>query len=124
MVNLSGVALSEAEINLLSRGLSFCHTPHHINKEDVFGALESYFRCLRLKEYFLEEDNEEEQSDAQISLCPPSTWMPPKGRDPALEIYIKRFRKDVERQVNNLQAEKNKDNLPSEERMALRHLRQ
>ena len=96
MVNLSGVALSEAEINLLSRGLSFCPTPHRINKEEILDDLESYFRRLRLKEYFLEEENEEEQNDAQILLRPPSTWMPPKGRDPALETYIKRTRKDVE----------------------------
>ena len=85
--------------NLRSRGLSFCPTPHRINKEKILDDLESYFRHSRLKEYFLEEENEEDQNDAQISLRPPSTWMPPKGRDHALETYIKRTRKDVERQL-------------------------
>ena len=33
VVNLSGIALSEAEINLLSKGLSFCPTPLYIEKE-------------------------------------------------------------------------------------------
>ena len=85
---------------------------------------ESYFWHLRQKEYFLEEENEEELNNAQISLCPPSTWMPPKGRDSALETYIKRTRKVVEPQLNNLQAKRTKDNILSEERMALRHVRQ
>ena len=92
MVNLSGVPLSETEINLLSKGLSFCLTTHHVRKEEILDDLKSYFRHLRLKEFFLEEA-EEEQNDAQIQLCPPSTWMPPKGRDSALETYI---RTDVE----------------------------
>ena len=52
--------------------------------------------------------------------------MPPKGRDAALETYIRKTRTDVERQLNNLQANRHKykNNLPSEERIALRSLRQ
>ena len=64
MVNPSGVALSEAEINLLSRELSFGPTPRHINKQEILDNLESYFRHLRRKEYFQEEENEEEQNNA------------------------------------------------------------
>ena len=82
MVNLSGSALSEAEINLLSKGLSFCPTPRHID-------LEKFFRQLRLKEFFLEEEEAEEESDAKALFHPPSSWMPPKRRDAALEAYIK-----------------------------------
>ena len=60
VVNLSGVALSEVETKLLLRGLSFCPTPHHINKEETLDGSESYFRCLHvhLKEFFLEEEEE------------------------------------------------------------------
>ena len=105
VVNLSGVPLSEEEVKLLSRGLSFCPTPHHNNKEEILDDLEGYFRRLRLKEFFLEED-EEENYDAEISFRPPSTWMPPKGRDAALETYIRKIRTDVERQLHNLQVKK------------------
>ena len=38
----------------------------------------------------------------QIQFRPPtSTWMPPKGRDAALETYIKKVRTDVEPQLED-----------------------
>ena len=70
VVNLSGIALEEAEINLLSKGLSFCPSPRHIRKEEILDDLEKYFRRLRLKEFFLEEE-EEEDSDANSLFRPP-----------------------------------------------------
>ena len=122
MVNLSGSALSEAEINLLSKGLSFCPTPRHIEKEQILDDLEKFFRRLHLKEFFLEEEEVEEESDARALFHPPSSWMPPKRRDAALETYIKETRTDVERQLENLQTKRCKDNLPPAERSALIHL--
>ena len=56
MVNLSGVALNEDEIHLLSRGLSFCPTPHHLNKKDLLDDLERFFRHLHVKEFFMVEE--------------------------------------------------------------------
>ena len=50
--------------------------------------------------------------------------MLPKGRDTALETFIRKIRTDVECQLNNLQAKQCKDNLSPEERIALRLLRQ
>ena len=111
VVNLSGIALEEAEINLLSKGLSFCPSPRHIRKEEILDDLEKYFRRLRLKEFFLEEE-EVEDSDVNSLFRPPSTWMPPKRRDAALETYIKKTRTDLERQLDNRQAIRCKNNLP------------
>ena len=124
VVNLSGNALSEAEINLLSKGLSFCPTPRHIEKEQILDDLEKFFRRLRLKEFFLKEEEEEEDSDARTLFHLPSTWMPPKRTDAALETYMKETRMDVERHLENLQTKRFKDNLPPEERSTLEHLRQ
>ena len=45
-------------------------------------------------------------------------------RDAALETYIKKTRTDVERQLDNLHAKRCKDNLPSEESLALKSLQQ
>ena len=44
VVNLSGVALDEAEINLLSKGPSFCPIPRHMKKEQILDKLEKFFR--------------------------------------------------------------------------------
>ena len=118
-----GVALSEAEKNLLPKGLSFLPIPRHMKKEEILDDLEKFFRRLRLKEIFLEEE-EEEESDAQTLFRPPSTWMPPKRRATALETYINQTKIDMECQLERLQDKRFKDNLPSDERLALRHLRQ
>ena len=50
--------------------------------------------------------------------------MPPKGRNTALELYIKKVRTDVTKRLKKLQAHKLRDNLTSEERLALPDLRQ
>ena len=84
VVNPSRVALGEEEINLLSKGLSFCPTPPHMEKEEILDDLEKFFTLLRLKKFFQEEE-EEEETDAENLLHPPSSWMPPKRRDAALE---------------------------------------
>ena len=49
-----------------------------------------------------------------------STWLPPKGRDAALETCTKRVRMDVELQLVKRLAFRSKNNLMSEERTALR----
>ena len=63
VVNLSGVALGEAEINLLSTGLSFCPTPRQMKKEEILDDVEKFFRQLRVKEFFQEEEEEETDAD-------------------------------------------------------------
>ena len=80
VINLSTDHLSKDEVNLLSRGLSFCPTARRPNEEKVLDDLEGYFRRLRLKEFFL--DNEEQTDvEEQPHFRPPSTWTPPKGGD-------------------------------------------
>ena len=50
--------------------------------------------------------------------------MPPKGGDAALETYIRKFRADVQQQLEANQLKRCTDNLTSNERIALRKLRQ
>ena len=86
VVNHSGVTLNEDETHMLSRGLSFCPTPNHLNKKEILGHLESFFRCVCLKEFFMDEE-QKGGNDMGIPFRPQSTWMPPKGRDAAVETY-------------------------------------
>ena len=77
-----------------------------------------------MKEFFLDEEEDSDNAETQTQFRPPSTWMPPKGRDAALETYIRKIRTDVEHQlvVNNMK--RCQDNLSSRERKALHNLRQ
>ena len=70
------------------------------------------------------EEEEEEESDTQTLFRPPSTWMPPKRKDGALENYINQTRIDVVHQLERLQDKRCEDNLQSDERLALRRHRQ
>ena len=70
------------------------------------------------------EEEEEERNDVDTSFRLASTWMPLKGRETALETYIKKMRTDVEHHLNNLQVKRYKDNLPSKESTVLNNLRQ
>ena len=83
--------------------------------------LESFFRRLCLKEFFIHVDEEEEEENDVDILFPPSTWMPPKCRDTALETYIRKVRTDVEHQLNR-QVKIPCNNLPSAERTVLKNL--
>ena len=45
-------------------------------------------------------DSEEQTDvDAPPRFRPPSTWMAPKCGDPALKTYIRRFRVDIQQQL-------------------------
>ena len=48
-----------------------------INQTEIMDDLESFFRCLHLREFFIEE---EEEDDADNLFHSPSIWMPQKGR--------------------------------------------
>ena len=52
-VNLSSVNLNETEIKLLSKGLSFCPTPHKSDWIKLKTDLSDFARHLRLKADFL-----------------------------------------------------------------------
>ena len=116
VVNLSGVALSTDESSLLSKGLSFCPTPRSLDADRMLDDLEGFFRRLRLKEFFA--DSEIGDSNEELPFRPTCTWMPPKGKDGALETYVKTVRSDVERKIKIAQKVWLKDNLSSGERKA------
>ena len=90
--------------------------PRRINEDEILNDLESYFRHLRLKEFFADQD--EVENTEQELFCPPSTWMPPEGRDATLESYVKGVRIDVQHQVNKMNNIRCRDNLSSQERSA------
>nr|XP_048685482.1 uncharacterized protein LOC125626461 isoform X2 [Caretta caretta] len=92
IVNLSNYTLSPAEESVLSRGLSFCpSTP--TNMVQFCGDLESYFRCLRLKEYFqhTSEQHTNPQRPSYQHYKKDSRWTPPEGRNNRLDFYIECF---------------------------------
>ena len=126
VMNLTGEDLSMEEKTLLSKGLSFCPTPTQLDENQLLDDLESFFRRLCLKEFFLdpdEEEYEEEEEEERNIFCFPSKWMPPKGRDAVLETYVKGMRRETLRQLQHLRTKRVKNNLSPPELQALKTLR-
>ena len=52
VINLSSCSLSTDEISILSRGLTFCPTPRHINWPEVSADIYDFSRRMRLASYY------------------------------------------------------------------------
>ena len=114
VINLSSATLSEAEEKLLSKGLNFCPTPTEVNQVEVNQNLTEYYRRLRLSEFFLPP------TDPEPFRCK-STRVPPKNRVPSLETYIQLVSFKINSSDHSLHMIH--DNLPREQREALKSLR-
>ena len=113
------------EKTLLSKGLLFCLTPTQLDEDQLLDDLESFFRRLRLREFFLdpeEEEYEEEEEERNI-FRPPSKWMPPKGRDAVLETYMKGIRRETLRPLQRPRTKRVRNNFSPPELQALKTLR-
>ena len=87
IVNLSDTTLTKNQIDVLERGLTFCHTPYNPDIVEIWNSLEEFFRRLRIKRYFDEIPIDETEEISPFKNK--SEWSPPTGFDPLLEVYIK-----------------------------------
>nr|XP_054771033.1 low affinity immunoglobulin epsilon Fc receptor-like [Lytechinus pictus] len=104
------------ETSLLSKGLKFCPTPPEVEQIALSQDLSTFYRRIRLKEFFLDEP----PSDPE-PFYRKSTWTPPKNRVPSLETYIQAVSSQV-CSTDTLDTRAH-DNLPREERQALSSLK-
>ena len=140
VLNLSNYPLSDSDLSLLSKGLTFCPTPRDINERQVREDVRIFFRDLGRKEYFnrkdkklndIEEEDSETDSDSDesasdgyqpVRLKQKSDWEPGPSKCGALEAYIDAVEEDVERLLSNNQG-RVKDNLSKEERQSIQSLK-
>ena len=106
------------EKTLLSKGLLLCLTPTQLDENQLLDDLESFFRHLRLRESFLDPEEEERNI-----FRPPSKWMPPKGRDAVLETYMKGIRWETLQPLQRPRTKRVRNNLSPPELQALKALR-
>ena len=83
IVNLSDYQLNNDEKTLLSRGLSFCPEPLHVNRLDIHRNTLLFNRRLRLKHDFKDSDNRNYDP-----FGVPTGWKTPMGKSPHLDRYI------------------------------------
>ena len=121
-VNLSSEQLSTSEISLLCKGLTFCPLPSRPDTFQLKKDLIQFSRRLRLKEYFWDSEDDNEEDVAYKLLRRASVWTPLVNRDAALESYIKLINDNIQEQIQTPR-KCCRDNLTKEERQALVSLR-
>ena len=103
-------------MHLLSRGLTFCPSPRHIDWSQVKADINDFSR-LRLKEYFYDQDKNKDLKPNPFYIK--SSWTPPPNRDPVLDLYID----TIERDIMTAKPTGIRDNLTRRERQALKKLK-
>jgi hypothetical protein len=113
--NLSNIALTNDQTNLLAKGLKFILTPKENDTQircHLLKDFDHFARRMRLQYIFHGEDNEPHPFHVK------SNWIPPVQRSVALESYLE----EVKVQLAEIQLTNPKDNLPNTERIALKTL--
>ena len=121
VINLSTAQLSNTEIKLLSRGLTFVPTPKRINWSEIQADINDFARRLRLKEFFQNNQTNSTNPSDEVRKrfrCK-GTWAPPNGRDAALDAFISA----VENDIMSSKPRPIRNNLSRKERKALTTLR-
>ncbi|XP_062619790.1 uncharacterized protein LOC134281322 [Saccostrea cucullata] len=84
VVNLSNYQLSQQEISVLSKGLSFCPTPKPPDQSTILRDIFIFNRRLRLNVHFKDQTDNINPNPFHI----PSGWTPPSGKNIFLDSFI------------------------------------
>ena len=117
VINLSNAQLPEAEIKLLSCGLTFVPTPQHINWSEIQADIDDFARRLRLKEFSDKDGNTATDASSHPFRCKGS-WTLPCDREPALDTFITATQQDL----MSSQPAVIRDNLSKQEHVAIKKL--
>lgn len=107
-------SLSSCEVEVLSKGLTFCPTLNTVSEYEIHKDISDFARRLRIREYF--GDTPQQNND---ELRAPSDWTPNHGREPALDMYIKLVTKDI---IQGVSTNKHDHNLTSTQRNIVKTL--
>ncbi|XP_045178135.2 uncharacterized protein LOC123538232 [Mercenaria mercenaria] len=120
VTNLSSRILTEAELSLLSKGLSFVPTRHRVDMTKIHSDLAEWERRMRLKEYFHDKEDTYTVDLDEEPWCEKkkSEFTPEPGRDKYLDAYIEEVKNAI---VNGIH-DKCTSNLSKSERKAMKAL--
>ncbi|XP_064464338.1 uncharacterized protein LOC135375592 [Ornithodoros turicata] len=119
VVNLSSATLTDHELSLLNRGLSFCPNGDLYNEYQLHLDLDNFARQLRLKEYF-----HDKASSSRNQFGAPSNFTPDSNREKALDMYIKAVQRDILRAYQNSDRGAVKPNVTKAEHDSISALKQ
>ena len=122
VINLSNKTFTKKTCQLLNKNLNFITTPSIFNKNQLNNELDDFFRLIKLKAYF--KDNNMYNPSAEDQLFKPKAnkkWRPDKN-DHTVETYIEATKNALETEEQNNNKNKYYNNLTKGERKALKEL--
>ena len=130
VVNLSSRILSDTELGVLSKGLSFCPVPNKVDILKLKQELKDFERNIRLREYYYDPSTEQppvtEQSE---SICnsklfkPKSTFTPKANRNKELDTYLSTLTNEIVSRCESTPSNSFHRNLSKEERKSIGDLK-
>ena len=120
ITNVSSINLSEAERNLLGRGLNFIPTP---SREHPATMLQDYLlfdRKLRLQYYFMDKKINT-TNDKPTTLKQSTGWTPPSSQDQNFDSYRNLTQREILKELD-IAPSYRRFNLPKSERQAIKIL--
>lgn len=122
VVNLSDENLSDLEINVLSKGLSFIPTPADVNIDSFKSSIADFNRKIRLSYFWSHRDMTSKYDDDYVKLpfTGKSDWEPPDQLVPA---QVHDILSELDTKVSEMQPIKDKINVSAGQVNALKQLR-
>ena len=114
--NLSHMVLSDAEINVLEKGLDFAPIQRKINEPELREYFEKFCHRMSVKWHFRNDPSESFSNKPAFS--PKSNWKPPEGH-PNLEVFLSQIENEL---FKTVETPLSYSNLSKEEWEAVRTL--
>ena len=124
VVNLSNTRLTEGQTTVLSLGPNVCPTPRSLDHLQLATDVSSQgYRKVCLKVWHCRSDSESDEDEAPTppKFYKPTGFVPPSGRDIALEAYCQTLQSRTD---NYEVCARPRDNLSGDQRRALDELRE
>ncbi|XP_070581465.1 uncharacterized protein [Ptychodera flava] len=121
VINLSTIKLSDSDISVLSKGLSFCPTPKTININELKLDIAEFKRKCRLAYIYRDEDDTTQANEVhRIFPREKSSYIPPASNNQNLERFLNMVEGDI---LNRYNWNKSWDNLSANERKSFTQLK-
>ena len=127
--------LSSSEMSILKQGHSFIPTPHNVDEFEIRCDFDKFARRMRLFAHFddnpIKDQSQPCKDNTTYTFNDPferlkpktSSWTPPEGQHPSLDVFISKCRIDINNILNNHVTSMH-SNTSSEDRNAIKRLQE
>ena len=117
VTNLSSITLTNAQLSLLNKGLTYNVSTHKLHPQTLHNEITRFERTLQLHYFFTDKDS---QTENRAAFTGNPEWWPPK-LSPKITNFCEQLKTTI---TTHKHTHKPNNNLTQKERQALRELKQ